>query len=337
MRQFPDAHFIRYLSFFNTEVLVCNSLEACRDVLQTHCYSIRKSDWYMRSGKDILGKGLIAQEGAEHRIHRRILSAPFSFANIRKLEPLFKEKAKGLSAVLHRAVENGEDGGKTGVIDCTEIFSKAFLDIIGVATLGKELSQLDTIGFGTEHEESGFHRAYTEFFAPPDKLKQLLTFLSGFYPVRWLPLQANRDFKSAMDALHGACTALIQERFAERGAKVSKATYEKDGSTDLLTFMVDEILHGETQESLAEEVLLGDVSLEDCISSTGPSFLPLTSIGSFSNSSEPATKHQPIRCLGLCWFLPRTMSFKTIFEPRSLNCWRGMMIHRTQRLKICHI
>lgn len=233
----------------------------------------------MRSGKDILGKGLIAQEGNEHRVHRRVLSAPFSFANIRRLEPLFKEKARGLSAVLRRAcVEEGKDGRRTGVIDCTDIFSKAFLDIIGVATLGKGLSQLDTIDFegGTskstttpgqqqQHhaEESSFHRAYNEFFAPPEKLKQLLTFLSGFYPVRWLPLQANHDFKSAMKALHGSIIALIRERLVERRELKTQAngTHVQDTSTDLLTFMVDEILQGEAAaEALAEEVLLGDVS-----------------------------------------------------------------------------
>lgn len=279
MHEFPDAPFIRYLSFFNTEVLVCNSLDVCREVLQTHCYAIRKSDWYMRSGKDILGKGLIAKEGADHRTHRRMLSAPFSVANIRKLEPLFKEKAKSLGAVLQKAVEEGEDGGKTGIIDCNEIFSKTFLDIIGVATLGKELSQLKTTGFGgnsksagtdaLEHGESPFHRAYNEFFAPPDKWKQLLTFISGFYPVRWLPLQANRDYKSAVQALHGSITALIRERIMETRSKASGKRHMQDTSRDLLTFIVEEhLLHGEaaTREGLSEEVLLGDVSQERSLS-----------------------------------------------------------------------
>lgn len=292
MRQHPSAPFLRYRTWFNTEVLVCNSPETCRAVLQTHCYAIRKSDWYMRSGREVLGKGLIAQDDeAQHRAHRRVLSAPFSFANIRQLEPLFKEKARGLRAVLQKAVDVGDDAGEegklkqTGVIDCTEVFSKAFLDIIGVTTLGKELSQLDTVGFGkgaSAGEPASFHHAYNEFFAPPEKRKQLLTFASGFCrAVRWLPLRANREFQSAMGALHGSLRALIRERLAERRERLRErasageksTSWEETGSStatntqDLLTFMVDEILQGEpgAAEALTEEVLLGDVSSPDLL------------------------------------------------------------------------
>lgn len=82
--------------------------------------------------------------------------------------------------------------------------------------------------------------------------------------MRWLPLQANRDFQSAMAALHGSVTALIRERLAERrqdnNSSASASSVQQQ--QDLFTFMVDEILQGEAgvAEALAEEVLLGDVS-----------------------------------------------------------------------------
>jgi hypothetical protein len=42
MRKWPDAPLIRYLSFGNSEVVLINSLAACKEVLQTRCYSFVK-------------------------------------------------------------------------------------------------------------------------------------------------------------------------------------------------------------------------------------------------------------------------------------------------------
>lgn len=44
MKGAPDAPFIRYLTVANTEVLVANSLNAHRGLLQTECYTFRKPD-----------------------------------------------------------------------------------------------------------------------------------------------------------------------------------------------------------------------------------------------------------------------------------------------------
>lgn len=277
MKQSPEAPFIRYLSFFNNEVLVCNSLSACREVLQTYCYSIPKSDWFLRAGRDIVGKGLLGQIGAEHRAHRRMLAAPFSFANILRLHPLIKTKAQELSAALGRAMDQNTEGDISGSVDCSNIFMKAFLDIIGVAVLGKELSHLDTIDFGSgsekprngvgdseaQVEDHPFHRAYAEFFAPAEKLKQILTFASGFVPLlRWLPLQANRDFKSAMKALRATVTSLVEERITEVKALTSNEKHERNSSTDLLTFIIEESMPGGSAEGMPKDILRDHVSLD---------------------------------------------------------------------------
>lgn len=44
MREYPDAPFIRYLSLFNSEVLMVNSPNAFKAVLQSQCYSFQKPD-----------------------------------------------------------------------------------------------------------------------------------------------------------------------------------------------------------------------------------------------------------------------------------------------------
>lgn len=42
MKEHPEAPFIRYLTFANAEVLMVNSPNAFREVLQTQCYSFEK-------------------------------------------------------------------------------------------------------------------------------------------------------------------------------------------------------------------------------------------------------------------------------------------------------
>lgn len=275
MKQYPEAPFIRYLSFFNNEVLICNNTAVCRDVLQTHCYSVPKSDFFRRLSRDLIGKGILGMIGPVHKAHRKMLAAPFSFGNILRLYPLFQRKAQELSAEVGQAVDDDIARGIPVSVNFSDIFMRAFLDIIGVAVLGKELSELDTVLLDsgskekaasngdckTQHDESPFHQAYGEFFAPPSKLKQLLTFSNGFLPVRWLPLQANRDYLSAMKGLRAAVTSLVKERIADVKSSVSNAKRQKNSSTDLLTFIIEESMPGGSAEGMPEDVLTDHVSL----------------------------------------------------------------------------
>lgn len=127
MKEHPDAHFIRYLGFLNKEFLVPNSVAAHKAVLQTNCYSFRKPEWFLRLAKEIAGHGILFMEGAEHRAHRKMLTNSFSLKSIRKLEPVFRAKSKDICGVLHQAI--AENGGKSGVFNCGDIFMKAILDI----------------------------------------------------------------------------------------------------------------------------------------------------------------------------------------------------------------
>jgi hypothetical protein len=65
MKEWPEAPFIRYLTVGNKEILVCNSLAASREVLQTKCYSFKKPDIWRKISASILGKGLSTLEHDE--------------------------------------------------------------------------------------------------------------------------------------------------------------------------------------------------------------------------------------------------------------------------------
>ena len=212
MKQHPDAPFIRYLGFLNTEVLVPNSLAAHKNVLYDNCYTFAKPQWFLRIVKEVAGHGLILMEGAEHRAHRRMLTNSFSLKSIRKLEPVFKEKAQDICRFFDQRISNHD--GKTGTFDCIDTFMRAILDIMGTVILGVDLDyvkpgtggeasqSLNTGNSGKAKRECSFHEAYDVFFAP-DTMGKILLFANAHVPLRWLPFEANRKFLFAMDWLNG--------------------------------------------------------------------------------------------------------------------------------------
>lgn len=91
----------------------------------------------------LVGRGVLSMEGEEHRAARKMLAGPFSLGNIRKLEPVFRAKARDIGSLFDRAIAANKDGA-WGVVDCTDIFAKATLEIIGATVLGVDLENLSS-------------------------------------------------------------------------------------------------------------------------------------------------------------------------------------------------
>ncbi|KAI1641311.1 cytochrome P450 [Biscogniauxia mediterranea] len=266
MREFPDAPVIRYLTFANNEVLVCNSLGSFKDVLQTHCYSFHKPDRWRKMMVEITGKGVLSLEGEEHRLHRKMLAGVFSAPNVRKLEPVFQAKSKELNCVLDEAIDAGKEKGRKGVIDCTEVFNKTTLDVIGVTILGAELAHLKTVNKapGSEKEkvktekEYTFHDAYEIIFSQ-SFIGKILFFANAYVPTRWLPVEANHEFAFATGWLKDILSKLIRERYGQVEKARSSGKYEtmKQDSRDLLSYIVEESMPGGPAEGIQMENFLG--------------------------------------------------------------------------------
>ncbi|KAI6080226.1 cytochrome P450, partial [Hypoxylon rubiginosum] len=138
MRENPDAPVIWYFSFANTEVLVVNSIQAHKALLQTHCYDFRKPDTLRHMVKEIVGNGIFMLEGEIHRARRKMLAASFSNPHIRKHQPIFQRVARQLGGVFDQAIDcNTRDA--VGMVDCRKAFCRATLDIIAETALGIEL------------------------------------------------------------------------------------------------------------------------------------------------------------------------------------------------------
>ncbi|CAK7199501.1 hypothetical protein SEUCBS139899_002181 [Sporothrix eucalyptigena] len=266
VREFPGVPVIRYLTIANNEVLVPLTPEGMKECLMVKCYEFKKTEQWLRMVLDFAGWGIVTFSGAAHRASRRMLSKPFSLSNIRKLEPIFNQKALELCDVMAKTADT------TGVIDAIELMAKTTLDIMGLAALGRELSHLQSAtssgkdkaasAYAGDKKEDNydFHDAY-QCIVSPSMTGKILLFASGYLNVRWLPLQANREFKRATAFLNGTLLSLIRQRTAEVHGAMRAGTHEVKDSRDILTFIAEESLPGSggAAEGITEDEFVGNL------------------------------------------------------------------------------
>jgi len=233
--------------------------------------------------KEMAGEGVIVMEFEKHRKHRKLLSGPFSTSSIKRLESVFASKAEELTQLFDRAIAAGaNNSSSTGVIDCTQTFSKTTLDVMGITVLGVDLGNLAATTFSSsssptstnesnnkktqqqhhhENHEYSFHDAYEAIFVQ-DTLGKFLVFGNGFIPLRWLPLKPNRDFLFATSWLDNYLTSLFRKRKEEIAKAIEDGKHEVKGSRDLLSFLIEEgFSEGGLQDDSTEKELVGDVSI----------------------------------------------------------------------------
>ncbi|KAI1322052.1 cytochrome P450 [Xylariaceae sp. FL0255] len=127
MREHSTVPLICYLIFANREVLVVNSLQSYKDLLQLHCYSFQKPASLRRILKAIAGDGIFILEGQRHQAYRKMLNTYFSCGKLYKLRPTFQYMAKELSS-LRRPEASQFDG--VGIYSTYAwIFHKAYAAI----------------------------------------------------------------------------------------------------------------------------------------------------------------------------------------------------------------
>ncbi|KAK3339913.1 cytochrome P450 [Lasiosphaeria hispida] len=241
-KKWPESEMVRYFSFFNTETILVTGLDAFRDVLSARTYSFVKPPFYVRLLMPLVGKGLFFSEGEEHKTQRRLMGVPFSLTKLKLLLPVFQKKAEELSSYFDKQIET-----RDGIIETVGTFTSLTLDIIAIATLGVELHNLE--------ESTRFHECYQQVFNPAP-VGQVLFVLDSILPVRWIPIEANRQFKRATKELRELVREIVRQRVkdvTERGKGIINDT----GRRDLLTYMIEETYT--TDNPWDEDELMGHI------------------------------------------------------------------------------
>ncbi|USW58659.1 Putative cytochrome P450 [Septoria linicola] len=144
MDTIPNEGLIYYAGFFRSKPHVfAASPEAMREVLITHAYDYKKPELGRKFLEQTAGRGLLVVEGNEHKIQRKSVSPAFSGKHVRDLVPIFWNKARELTDILADQLERvGKEQARTGVIELNGWASRATIDIICAASLGRDFNSL---------------------------------------------------------------------------------------------------------------------------------------------------------------------------------------------------
>ncbi|KAF3017387.1 hypothetical protein E8E14_001082 [Neopestalotiopsis sp. 37M] len=221
IREVPNEGIIRYLGAFNQERLFITKDKALAEVLVHRNYDFDKPSEVKTFLGRILGVGVLVAEGDEHKKQRRNLMPAFAFRHIKDLYPVFwrigrdgvramtesvlaDAKNKGPSTDAEEALATGED---TAVIEVGNWASRATLDIIGVAGMGRNFNSI-------QDPNNEINERYRTVFQP-SKQAQMLNLLSLFLPafvIKNLPVKRNNDIDSAAKIIKSVCRELIVEK-----------------------------------------------------------------------------------------------------------------------------
>ncbi|KAF5675354.1 aat family amino acid transporter [Fusarium circinatum] len=246
MRRWPNAPFIRCLSWLNSEVLLVNNIEACREVLQTNAYRFAKPAFFHTLVGEFLGVGLLFSVTDQHKRLRRITAGKTFLSWImimntncdrtsispNDIEAAIQQSSNGVLESSYTPSEFASFSRADDAVLVEDLFTRVTLDIIGVSLVGKELRD-----FRSKTSPLSFEQCYNGILAQP-LAGQIISFINPFIPLRWLPVSANLNFIKAKSALKGMMTELIERRTSEV-AKAKELGTDSGLSDDLLTRMIE--------------------------------------------------------------------------------------------------
>lgn len=169
----------------------------------------------------------------------------FAYRHVKDLYPVFWAKSTKLVNAL-MAVVNKEDPGvplsETPVIEIGNWGSRAALDIIGVAGMGKDFNAID-------NPETELNRTYRKVFEPT-KSGQILNLMGFFLPqwlIRAIPVSHNNNIIEASETIKKVARGLI------RAKKEKLERTEKRTEVDILSVAIES--GGFSEEDLVNQMM----------------------------------------------------------------------------------
>ncbi|KEQ87191.1 cytochrome P450 [Aureobasidium pullulans EXF-150] len=212
----PNDGLIRYTNWFNSERVLLTNPKTLAEVLSSKNYEFIKPAHFLDIIGRILGIGLLFAEGDEHRTQRKNLMPAFSYRHIKDLYPVFWSKSKEMVERMSDAMHEGSETGNTSkesiaegtnssnVVEVSDWTSRATLDIIGVAGMGRDFEAL-------KNPDNELNQTYKTIFHPPKSARYLQ--VAGMFLPRWflksLPIKRNDEISEGSALIKQTCRDLI--------------------------------------------------------------------------------------------------------------------------------
>lgn len=239
----PNDGLIRYTNWFNMERVLLTNPKTLAEVLSTKNYEFIKPAHFISALGRILGVGVLLAEGNEHKQQRKNLMPAFAYRHIKDLCPLFWEKSmemvNGISAAIK---EPGEAKEETfNIIEAGEWGSRATLDIIGMAGMGRDFGAI-------KDPLNPLNQTYRSVFNPPRSARYMQ--LAGMFIPLWflrrLPLKRNGELEAASAIIKQTCRDLIVQK---------KEKMEKGAATEIDILSVALESGGFSDENLVSQMM----------------------------------------------------------------------------------
>jgi cytochrome P450 len=221
--------------------------------------------WQTRSFiSKLLGRGIFAMEGQEHKIQRRIIGPAFTTQAVKGVAPIFFRKAEELrdlwDASLPDDFSKDFSSSLTSPISATETtldvahwISRATFDVIGLAGFDYQFCSL-------QDESEEVYLAYRQMFGIADKSPQLRGLLQIYFPFieRVLPDEAARTTSRCLRVIRGAGRRLVEEKKSAILAEKSNASEIQE--KDILSLLIKSNLASDPSKRLTDAELLDQLS-----------------------------------------------------------------------------
>jgi cytochrome P450 len=256
MDEIENDGLIYYRSIFNMDRIMVTTPKALSEAVTMKSYDLVKPRALTKGLARILGYGLLLTEGQEHKSQRKNLTPAFSYRHIKNLYPVFWEQSRGMILGIDKDIASktkeakSEDTKETSnEVSVDGWTSRATLDIIGVATIGKSFDAI-------EDPTSKLYQTYQTLFKQ-DWQTQLVGLLNVFLPfwfIRVLPIPRNFKVEKARLYLSKICFEML----ADKRAKISAAKEKDDadetaGGIDILSVAMQS--GGFTDHEIVDQLL----------------------------------------------------------------------------------
>jgi cytochrome P450 len=249
----PNDGLIRYLGVFNMERLLIVSPKALAEVLVTKSYDFMKPSTMRNGIGRILGFGILFAEGDVHKAQRKDLMPAFAFRHIKELYPIFWEKSRESALVMTEWIKSqasmpeSSDIEKSPIVadqcvmEVGEWASRATLDIIGVAGMGKDFGAI-------ANPDTPLFKTYNTIFRPSRQAQtlNLIGLLLPSFIVRNLPIKMNNEVEEAAKLIRQTCHDLI---------RMKKEKLEKKELTDVDILSVALESGGFSDDNLVDQLM----------------------------------------------------------------------------------
>ncbi|PIL26672.1 cytochrome P450 [Ganoderma sinense ZZ0214-1] len=229
-----------------------------------HAVYVKDQDSYTKGSRAILtirmliGPGLLAAFGSEHRRQRKLLNPAFSAAHMRGLSPIFYGVAGKLRTAIERQVKDGPKD-----VDVLAWMGRTALELVGQGMMGYSFDPL------VEEVHNDFAEAVKSFvptFSEFQWARVFVPLVVKLGPPRFrrflldcVPIESIQRMKTVSDVMHQRSLEIYNEKKAaiQRGDK--ETLLAVDESKDMLSILLKENMKAADEDRLPDSELLAQM------------------------------------------------------------------------------